>query len=239
MLASVFTEVTKKWEPLVLDHASKAIALVHDYIRKLLDELCSDQTVRDQLWDVLLRDELRNRYRSVMAHAQFILHIERSGLPMTFNHYFNSTVQKKRHAHLVDKLKKHAKKMVDADYMEDGRRYNSKTVEYVPLDKVETMTVNMDNSEHVCEDLLDAVESYYKVSRKRFIDTFYQHVVYDLLLTGPHSPLKILSPGRILQLTASELSNIASEDAITCNKRQVLGRQLESLEEAIEVLAAR
>jgi hypothetical protein len=233
VLASVFTKVTEKWEPLVLAHASKAIAVVHDYIRNLLDELCADQAVRDHLWEVLLRDELHDRYRSVMAHAEFLLHTERNGLPMTFNHYFNSTVQKKRHSRLVKKLKEHSKTLNFTNYAPNDVRHSGK---YVNVDDLEAMTIDMDNSEHVCEDLLDTVESYYKVARKRFVDIFCQHVVYHMLLVGPDSPLKILSPGRILQLTADQLAAIAGEDAITCNQRQVLGRQLESLEEAIKVL---
>lgn len=236
MLASVFTKITTKWEPLVLAHASKAIVVVHDFIRKLLDELCVDKTVRDHMWDVLLRDELRDRYRAVMAHAQFLLHIERNGLPVTFNHYFNSTVQKMRHARLVRRLKQHSQTMKSVSYVQNGVHYDDDMLEYVAVKDFESMTVDMDNSDHVCEDLLDTVESYYKVARKRFVDTFCQHIVYHMLLVGPDSPLKILSPGLVLQLTADQLAAIASEDAITRNQRQVLGRQLESLEEAIKVL---
>ncbi|EPE07928.1 interferon-induced gtp-binding protein mx2 [Ophiostoma piceae UAMH 11346] len=106
--------------------------------------------------------------------------------------------------------------MVNAEYIEDGQNYYNKTVEYVSVDQLENRTADMDNGEHVCKVALDIVESYHEVSRKRFIDTFSQHV-----------------------WTADQLSDIAGEDAITCNRRQVLGHQLESLEEAIKVLVAR
>ncbi|KAF2185343.1 hypothetical protein K469DRAFT_688132 [Zopfia rhizophila CBS 207.26] len=47
ILAATFREQSEKWEPLVLTHVSKSIALVHDYVFKLLVHICPDKQVRD------------------------------------------------------------------------------------------------------------------------------------------------------------------------------------------------
>jgi len=42
--------------------------------------------------------------------------------------------------------------------------------QYVPIAKVDQCSANKDNGQQVCEDILDTLISYYKVSRKRFVD---------------------------------------------------------------------
>jgi hypothetical protein len=85
----------------------------------------------------------------------------------------------------------------------------------------------------VCEDILDIVESYYKVSRKRFVDAVCQQVVNHFLLDGPKSPLKVLCADRILKLSPELLEMIAGEEPTSKTKRQVLMRELTK---AVEVL---
>lgn len=209
---------------------------VHDYMHALLQEVCPDQVLRDNLWDVLLRDELRIQYRAAITHSTFLISIERNGLPITLNHYFNSTVQNKRQDRFFKQVQKHSKRMNTVEANEAGFFDKRTSFECVTLDALKNMSTNMDNSEHVCEDLLDSIESYYKVARKRFVDTLCQHVIYQMLLTGPDSPLKILSPDRIMTLSTDQVETIAREDAVTLNQRKVLGRQLQCLEEALKVL---
>ena len=212
--------MSTKWEPLVLDHVSKAIAIVHDFFYQTLSELCHDKNVLDQLWDMVLRDELCSRYQKAMDHTRSLLEIERDGLLITLNHYFNSTLQKARQERQVARLEKH---VLSPDNL-------------VSLQSLKNLSIDMDNSEHICDDILDTVESYYKVSRKRFVDVVCQHVVYHMLLVGPDSPLSVLSPESVLKLSKGQLAAIAGEDAVTRSQREMLRRQVESLEEAIKIL---
>ncbi|KAL1910927.1 hypothetical protein Sste5344_003099 [Sporothrix stenoceras] len=237
VLATIFRMITTRWEPLILAHVSTAILSVHGYIHNLLLEICPDPTLRDMLWEVLLRDELRARYKAAMAHSSFLISIERSGLPITLNHHFNTTVRDKRQGRFLTSIQKNTKKMKnmfasDEDWIQQG----DQNVDVVPLDFLNKLAANMDTSEHVCADLLDTIESYYGVARERFVDTLCQHVIYHMLLTGPDSPLKILSPDHIMTLSTDQLDSIAREDAVTLNQRQLLGRQLDSLDEAMKVL---
>jgi hypothetical protein len=80
--------------------------------------------------------------------------------------------------------------------------------------------------------------SYYKVSRKRFVDVICQQVVSHFLLEGNENPLQIFGPDLVMSLDSEQLELIAGEDEESKRQRQVLGRHIESLEAALKVLRA-
>lgn len=207
----------------MLSHTGNAIAVVHDYIFQLLNQLCLEKQVRDQLWDALLVDKLRDAYCRAVSHARFLLAIECGGRPITFNHYFNANLQKKRSERMSESLKA----MAISPFGEEP---------YVPISKIEQHALNKNNVQQVCEDILDTLMSYYKVSRKRFVDAVCQQVVFHFLLEGDESPLKILAPDLVMSLDFEQLELIAGEDAESKRQRQVLGREMESLKAALDVL---
>ncbi len=206
----------------MLSHTSKAIALVHDYVHRLLCELCPDAAVRNQLWDGVLSEELCEQYMRAMEHARFLLKVERGSLPATYNHYFNATLQKRRQARMADAMAELTVEINDR--------------KYIPQDQIGKHATDMDNSQQACEDILIALQSYYKVARKRFVDTVCQQVVSYHLLEGDKSPLKILCAERVLKLSPEQLDMIAGEDAVSKNERQVLVREMDSLKMAVKVL---
>ncbi|KAI0456741.1 interferon-induced GTP-binding protein Mx2 [Xylaria acuta] len=222
ILAMAFREQSKNWEPLALCHSSRAIVLVHEYISQLLNLICPEKQIRDQLWDTLLIEKLRDAYCRAMNHARFLLKMELGGRPTTFNHYFNAELQKKR----AERLNKTFQAM---SIYKNG-------VPHVPTSELQKTVVNKDNAQQVCEDVVDALTSYYKVSRKRFVDSICQQAVNHFLLEDEEGPLKILSPDLIVGLNEEQLEMIAGEDAASKHKRQVLEREVESLTVALKVL---
>ncbi|KAI1371580.1 interferon-induced GTP-binding protein Mx2 [Hypoxylon crocopeplum] len=227
ILAAVFEEQSEKWEPLVLSHTSKAITLVHDYICELLTKLCPEMQVREQLWGTFLDEKLRDAYLRAMSHARFLLSIERLGRPTTFNHYFNENLQKKRGERISESFRDSIVTMGDEN---PGL--------YIPMDRIDQHAVNKDNAQQVCEDIVDTLMSYYKVSLKRFVDTICQQVVNHFLLDGDESPLKVLSSQSIMGLQPEQLEIIAGEDTAARRQRQALTREIQSLEDATKVLRA-
>ncbi len=221
----------------MLAYVSKAIVLVHKYVRTLLGELCADEGVREQLWDLLLRDALCERYQAAIDHARFLIKLERSEPPATLNHFFNSNVEKQRQNRMVKEIEAFAENnMVNLGAAEPIRSGGASDG-YIAVSEIKNMVLGRDNHERICEDILDTVESYYKVARKRFVDAVCRHVVHHILLFEEDiSPVRLLSPVRIMKLNDSQLAAIAGEDAVTRSQRQMLQRQLESLNEATKVL---
>ncbi|POR31830.1 Interferon-induced GTP-binding protein Mx1 [Tolypocladium paradoxum] len=226
VLSTVFEEQSEKWEPLTLSHVSSAIALVHDFIFRLICHLCPEKQVRDQLWDNLLVDQLRGLYRNAMNHAHFLLSIERGGRPSTFNHYFNDILQKKRGERLAVSLAEKAIDLRDYNFKASGR--------YVSVENLRSSAVNKDNEQQVCEDILDIFESYYKVAQRRFVDIVYQQVISHFLLDGAESPVKAFGPDMIMRLSDEQLDLIAGEDEESKHQRMTLQRESASLEAALK-----
>ncbi|PNY26227.1 Interferon-induced GTP-binding protein Mx1 [Tolypocladium capitatum] len=230
VLSTVFEEQSEKWEPLTLSHISNAIAMVHDFIFRLLRHLCPEKQVRDQLWDNLLVDQLRGLYRKAMNHARFLLSIERGQRPSTFNHYFNDILQKKRGERLARSLENKAIRLADYGIKKGGC--------YVSVENLRSSAVNKGNDQQVCEDILDIFESYYKVAQKRFVDIIYQQVISHFLLDGDDSPVKAFAPDMIMRLSDEQLELIAGEDQESKQQRMTLQRESVSLRAALKVLRA-
>lgn len=224
ILATTFKEQTQKWEQLAKSHVSSAIFLVHDFIVGLLKQTFPEKQVREELWDSIVLDRLRDVYKLAMDRTEELLEIEREGLPITVNHYFNENLQRCR-----------AKRLRGA--ISDLTGGNEEEEKGLLLSSVlERLTFDKSNSAQVREDIHDTLASYYKVSRKRFVDVICQQVVYRILLNGPGSPLRVISSELIMTLSESQLGSIAGEDSGTMRQREVLSNEINSLEEAVKVL---
>ena len=98
------------------------------------------------------------------------------------------------------------------------------------------MTFNKANSEQVREELHDVLKSYYKVSRKRFVDVVYQQAINYFLLRGRDSPLQIFTIDMVSKLSADQLDMIAGEDAPVKECREKLDREIENYQKALKGL---
>lgn len=94
----------------------------------------------------------------------------------------------------------------------------------------------MSNVKHTVYDIHDILKSYYKVARKRFVDNVCKQAADFYLITGPNTPLRLLSPEYILSLTEHQLDEIAGEDPYLKQKRQQLNREIDELERGRKIL---
>lgn len=96
--ASLLTLLWKKksvnWDHLALGYISDVIIIVHKYTFTLLRGICGDERVRNGLISVLA-EELETRYRKAIDQVKFILRVERDCTPLTANHYFAVTLEKR------------------------------------------------------------------------------------------------------------------------------------------------
>ncbi|KUI69764.1 Interferon-induced GTP-binding protein Mx1 [Cytospora mali] len=225
LLGTIFKEQSKRWEDLVVSHVSDAIILVHDYILELLNHVFSEKQVLRELFDNVLLEKLQASYKRAMDHARFLLEIEREGKPVTFNDYFNAELQRCQSERLH--------KTLDNLAINDG---DTPAGPVVKLSALNFLSVNKSDPEQVREYLHDILRSYYQVSIKRFVDVVCQQVIDHFLLNGKDSPLHVFSTELVFGLSSSELEMIAEEDLVTKQDRERLGREIESLQAAMQVL---
>lgn len=169
-------------------------------------------------------DRICAAYRRAMSHARFLLSVERGGRPTTYNHYFNAILQKKRSTRVRDALKQHA------------QCYSKGDGQYVDVRQIDKYAEDKSNQQQVCEDINDAVSSYYTVARKRFVDAICQQVILHFLLDSDDGPLKVLDSEWVMSLETQQLEIIAGEDTESKEQRQLLEWQVNSLESALTVV---
>lgn len=93
LISLVWRKQSVNWDDLALRYISDVIAIVHRFIRSLLQAICPDVRILKELTSVLM-EELVTRYKKAIDQVKFILKVERAGTPMTLNHYFNENLEK-------------------------------------------------------------------------------------------------------------------------------------------------
>lgn len=94
LLTLLWKKQSVKWNHLALGYISDVIIIVNKYTLALLQGICGDERVRNGLISVLAED-LETRYRKAIDQVKFILHVERDCTPLTANHYFAVTLEKR------------------------------------------------------------------------------------------------------------------------------------------------
>lgn len=93
LLAITMKNQSANWKGLALGYISDIVTIAHGFITDLLRLVCPNERVREGLLSILM-DELVDRYKQAFDQIKFILRVERAGMPMTLNHYFNDNLEK-------------------------------------------------------------------------------------------------------------------------------------------------
>ena len=93
ILATTMKVQTTKWTTIALGYVSDIATIVHRFIERVLESICSEAQVKSELLSALM-DGLTERYHKAIDQVRFLLEVERTGTPMTLNHYFNDTLEK-------------------------------------------------------------------------------------------------------------------------------------------------
>lgn len=92
--------------------------------------------------------------------------------------------------------------------------------------------------ESIVRNIHDIFGSYYQIARERFVDNVWMQAASYRLVTGPDTPLKLLSPSFISSLTADQLEEIAGEDGRLKRKRRALLKEIKDLEAGKKILSS-
>ena len=216
-----------KWEPAALAHVGNAILVVHNFVSKLVEEVCPDPLVRTQLWSFLL-ERLIPCYKSAMGHAQFLLDVELNGRAVTCNPDFTSLLGRYHQARVAHKLAESAVEIPEGVRgVQEGR--------YVRLDNAEKQSKGGEEDE-IPTSILEVTRSYYEVARARFVDNICTQAVDHFLLSDKSSPLRVFDPSAVLSMSDEKLDMIAGEDAASRTKRESATERIALFEKAIRVL---
>lgn len=227
ILTTLFQEQTRNWEGLAMSYIRHVITSVHRFCDILLNLLCPEERVQSTLWSLLVV-QLLERYKKTVDHVKFILHSERAGTLLTTNHYFSESLDKAR----ADRTRAAAREQVTEPYEVGVSQISSMAWEGV------APPASISNIEHTVRDIHDILSSYYKVARKRFVDTVCIQATDYHLVTGPDTPLGVFSSGFVVDLTNEQLEMIAGEDTTSIRRRRAVTKEIESLIEGRRILTS-
>ncbi|KAK4505474.1 hypothetical protein PRZ48_003437 [Zasmidium cellare] len=221
ILATVMNKQSVNWENISLGFVSDIIVMVHRFITTALSFICKDAEICRTLTETLFED-LVGLYQKAIDNTRFLLEVERNDTPMTLNHYFNETLQKSRQEKVLSQLQNNSFDLSN----------------YGKVVQIETAmkTHSMSNEEHTVQDIHDILESYYRVSRKTFVDNVGRQAAIHYLLNADKGPLGLFSPLFVSQLSPDQLEEIAGEAPADKRKRAQLTKDIASLKEAMKIL---
>lgn len=93
ILSTTMKSQSAKWPGIALGYISDIVMIVHQFIHRVLELICPERLVKSELLSVL-SDGLFDRYQKALDQVRFLLEVERTGTPMTLNHYFNDNLEK-------------------------------------------------------------------------------------------------------------------------------------------------
>ena len=86
ILATKMKNQSSKWTGISLGYVSDVIVIVHRFTCKALDVTCHDEAMKVTLMSVLF-DGFHCRHQKAVQRVNFLLEVERSGTPLTTDHY--------------------------------------------------------------------------------------------------------------------------------------------------------
>ncbi|KAJ5821933.1 uncharacterized protein N7525_011217 [Penicillium rubens] len=221
LLSILMRKQSVKWPILARGYISDIISVVHAFIRQALEVVSKNTQISTKIMSLLM-DDLVEKYKQAISKVEFLLRIERDGTPLTLNHYFNDNLEKCRQKRMYSTA---AKNSID----------NCKHGEVVRLSDLAHQH-HMSNIEHTVRDIHDILDSYYKVARKRFLDTVCMQAADYCLVTGPEAPMKLFSPSWVNDLSNERLEEIVGEGRALKRRRRQLQKEIEDLEAGKAVL---
>ncbi|KAJ4294867.1 hypothetical protein N0V88_005104 [Collariella sp. IMI 366227] len=207
-------------------------------------------TFGGSLLAMTFRDQASKWRSIVMAHIETVIVVVHRFIKTLLDEIFVDPLMRQQlwNSALLEKLqiayeraKEQANFLLDIEI--DGRpstynHYFNDSLQKIRADRLTEAFVatKQSNAEQVKVDIHDILKSYYKVSRKRFVDVICRQAIEHFLLDRSGSPLKVLTPGFIGKMSDAQLDMIAGEDGATKRERERLESEIKGLEAATKLL---
>ena len=237
LLATLMKEQSRKWVDIALGYVADVIVLTHTFVSDLLQQVCPTRRVREGVLSLLM-EHLCIRYKAAIKHVEFLLAVELGGTPSTLNHYFNDNLQK---WYVLNPFSLASAHQTTSRQKRMHNRILGKKVGHCTHGEVVRTSdlfyhEHMHNDEYTIQGLHDVLQSYYKVTRKTFVDNLRKHAGDHFLTSGPDTPLTLFSPAFVAKLTREELEEAVGEDRQVKRQRANLEKEAHDLEEAMKIL---
>ncbi|KAL4963472.1 dynamin family protein [Aspergillus stella-maris] len=224
LLPTVMKKQSSKWGSIALGYISDIIAVVNAFIISVLDDLSVDGRISRGLL-AIMTDELQKKYAKAIEHTRFLLENERNDTLISLHQSFTDSLQSRPEMKM--------QKVIADKTFHAG---NAALGKVVRLEDIKLAMPGFSNRDYMVQQIHDILQAYYNVAQARFVDNVVMQSANYYLLSGPKSPMRLLSPTFVYRLSDQELEDIAGEDPVIHRQRMQLSKEIEDLEVAKKIL---
>ncbi|KAF2689294.1 hypothetical protein K458DRAFT_126151 [Lentithecium fluviatile CBS 122367] len=228
LISQLFWEQSQPWEQIAAEHISRVTKICKEFVHAVLQHTAPAEFL-PRIMGLSVDAALKNSMLAAKEEMKKVL-ADKARPPMTYNHYFTTTVQKIRQ-------RKHQRMTKDATNASEISYENVHGSWVIGCDPTAIETA-MDNSieqnmdTFSSQEALDNQHAYYKDEMKYFVNAVCKAVV-ERHLVGP-LPDTVLSPLVVTQMTEKEINFVAAEPPEVTQQRMFLESRKAMLEKGLE-----
>ncbi|KAI1136785.1 putative dynamin GTPase [Hypoxylon sp. FL0543] len=228
-LAELFHEQSSRWPHIAKGLAQKVDKMMSEWVTEAVSFIISDEQLRRKVL-ILCRKGLEENRRLAYEELQKLVDDEMKQQPITYNHYYTQKIERTR-----DEASQDLVRPVIANAVERGWTA-SKFISPQMSDQIEEAAnelksrLSIDTVHQACNEGLAALDAYYAVALKRFVDNVCRQVIERHFIARLPN---IFCPQTIAKLSDEELLQIGSESRKQRNRRAHLTATAQNLRESL------
>jgi hypothetical protein len=230
IISQLFWEQSSPWNEVAQQHIERVSESCKTFVNIVLED-AAPTDIKNRLSDLCVDTALEASLKGAKEELVKILK-DKGRHPMTYNHYFTTTIQKQRkskYAQILTNVAKAAQVSVSNEETE--------TVEtYIDPEKLEMDLeggIEQDMDRFSAEDALDSQLAYYKDELKYFIDCVTKQVVERHLVDTLSE--SIFSPRSIAGMSDEQIRMLATEATEVSSSRERLEARAVVLEKGLKI----
>jgi hypothetical protein len=228
LISQLFWEQSQPWQEIAARHINTVASACKDFIDIVLQDNAPPE-FKDRISALNVDGALNRALDSAKEELVKVLK-DKNRHPTTYNHYFTTTIQKKRQRkqrQLAEKASKASEVRV-----RDFSNEISTRIDPEKLTKTMEAAIELNMDTFSSQEALDMERAYYKDEIKYFVNAVAKAIV-ERHLVEP-LPEMILSPLVVTQMTEKEVEFVAAEPPETMQQRSHLESRKIMLQNGLE-----
>ncbi|KAF9883003.1 hypothetical protein FE257_004343 [Aspergillus nanangensis] len=228
-LSELFHEQSSRWPAIASQHLRQVHHEAASFARRALTFIIKDKHINSEILKII-NPTLEETFRAAQEELRRICDDEKIQ-PVTYNHYYTDTIQKARSSKTMGLVRKI---LSDALPVQNGhgQKKGAPNVQEILATFDQHIIPDMDQA--ACEEATEALNAYYKVSMKTFVDNVCRQVLERHVVGHLHL---VFDPTRVGALSDERVRKVALESPQTTAKREELKSLAEALENSLRLLS--
>ncbi|KAH7119872.1 dynamin family protein-like protein, partial [Dendryphion nanum] len=231
IISQLFWEQSQPWEQIASSHINRVAHACKDFVYLVL-KYAAPTELLDRLASICVDGALATALKASKEELHKTIS-DKARHPMTYNHYFTTTIQKQRQRKHQKLTQSAARNSTIKSSLTNAFETVTQTVcDPLKMEKAMAESIEQDMDKFSSEEALDNQRAYYKDELKYFVNVVAKQVI-ERHLVEP-LPDIILSPLVVTQFTDREVEFIAAEPLEITQQRKFLETRKDMLEKGMD-----